>query len=118
MDFAPAYILKRGLFRIKEFLHHYYIDGTRFLFYKFINFLENMDRSIAFRITLKNYFVPLYRDYTFMGRILGIIFRSIRLLLGGITYLFIGIVFLLLVLFWLLVPIILVALAFGGSINS
>jgi hypothetical protein len=115
MDFAPAYILKRGLFRIKEFLHHYYIDGTRFLFDKFIGFLENIDRSVAFKITLKNFFVPLYRDYSIIGRILGVIFRSIRLLFGAIIYSVLGIFFLLLILFWFLVPIILVALAFGGS---
>lgn len=115
MDFAPAYIIKRGLFRIKEFLHHYYIDGTRFLFYKFINFLESIDRSVAFKITLKNFFVPLYRDYSIIGRILGVIFRSMRLILGAVVYSILGIIFLLLILFWFLVPIILVALAFGGS---
>ena len=115
MDFAPAYILKRGLFRIKEFLHHYYADGTRFLFYKFINFLESLDQSIAFRITLKNFFVPLYRDYSIIGRILGVFFRSVRLLLGVLIYSFFGVLFLLLILFWFLVPIALVALAFSGS---
>lgn len=115
MDFAPAYILKRGLFRIREFLHHYYIDGTRFLFYKFINFVESIDQSVAFGITLKNFFIPLYRDYTFMGRILGIIFRTGRLLVGGVIYLLLGIIFLLIVLGWLLVPIILIALSFGGE---
>lgn len=114
MDFAPAYILKRLLFRVKDFFHHYYVDGTRFLFYEFINFLERIDRSVAFRITFKNFFVPLYRDYSIIGRILGILFRSIRLLGGGVIYIFLGIIFLLLILFWFLLPIILVALAFGG----
>lgn len=117
MDFAPAYILKRGLFRIKEFLHHYYIDGTRFLFYKFINFLERVDQSVAFRITLKNFFVPLYRDYTIIGRVMGIIFRSIRILAGSFIYLFLGSIFLLVVLTWLLIPIILIALSFGADKN-
>ena len=117
MDFAPAYILKRGLFRIREFLHHYYIDGTRFLFYKFINFMEVVDRSVAFGITLRNFFVPLYRDYTVVGRVLGVIFRSIRLLIGGAIYLFLGSVFMLIVLTWLLIPIILIALSFGGGKN-
>ncbi len=115
MDFAPAYILKRGLFRIKEFLHHYYIDGTRFLFYKFTNFLENIDQSVAFKITWKNFFVPLYRDYTIVGRIMGIIFRSIRIVVGAAVYLFLGTIFLLVVLIWLLIPIILVALSFGAG---
>ena len=113
MDFAPAYILKRGLFRIREFLHHYYIDGTRFLFYRFTNLLEKLDLSIAFTITWKNFFVPLYRDYTIVGRVMGIIFRSIRLLVGGLIYLFLGVLFLLIVLGWLLVPIILTAATFA-----
>lgn len=117
MDFAPAYILKRGLFRIREFLHHYYIDGTRFLFYKFINFMEVVDRSVAFGITFRNFFVPLYRDYTIVGRVLGVIFRSIRLLIGGVIYLFLGSIFMLIVLTWLLVPVVLITFSFGGVNN-
>jgi hypothetical protein len=111
MNFSVVYILSRFLFRIKDFFHHWYVDGSRYFFHGFISFLENLDRTLAFRMTLRHLFEPLYKDYTVMGRILGPIFRFGRVLVGLVVYVFAGAVFLSIYLFWLILPAVALALA-------
>lgn len=104
MSFAPVYLIQQGFFRIYEFFRHWYADGSRFLGHAFISSLERLDRFFAVRITLRYFFEPLYKDYTFVGRILGVIFRSIRVLLGALVYLAVTAFFITIYAFWLALP--------------
>ena len=71
--------------------------------------MENLDKTFAITLNLRYFFAPLYKDYSIMGRILGIIFRTIRIIIGTIIYFFISILFLGIVLFWIfLLPLILI----------
>jgi len=105
MNFSLVYIFGRLLFRIRDFFHHWYVDATKYFFHGFISFLENLDRTLAFRMTLRHIFEPLYKDYTIMGRILGPIFRFGRVLIGLVVYAVVGAIFLIFYLAWLLLPI-------------
>lgn len=118
MNFAPVYILSRLFFRAKDFFHHWYVDASRLFFHRFISYLENLDRTLAFRMTLKHLFEPLYKDYTIMGRILGPIFRFGRVLVGFVAYVFVGAIFLIFYLVWLLLPVALLAAIFNPEIFS
>lgn len=81
------YLLNHSIFRIKEFLRHWYINSF-FVYSQFIvSFLEKIDRFFAFKITWRYLFHPLYQDRTVLGYILGFIFRLQRLLVGGLFYL-------------------------------
>lgn len=111
MNFGLTYILARLFFRIGDFFHHWYVDASRYIFHYFISFLENVDQGLAFRVTLRHLGEPLYGDYSFIGRIIGFIFRSIRLFFGLIIYILLGIIFLLFYLAWILLPATLLALA-------
>ncbi len=104
MNFALIYIVNRFFYRIGDFFYHWYFHASRTLGHAFISFLERLDRTFAIRITLQHFFEPLYKDYSILGRILGVIFRSGRVLIGGIVYLFFGIIFLTIYLIWLLIP--------------
>jgi len=104
MNFAPNYLAVRLFYRLLDFFHHWYVDGSRNFTHYFINFLEGLDRWIAFRITLKHFFQPLYKDYTLIGRILGVIFRSGRLTIGLVIYTFVSVLFLAIYLIWLAIP--------------
>ncbi len=73
--------------------------------------MENLDRTLAFRMTIRHLFEPLYKDYTVMGRILGPIFRFGRAFVGFVVYVFVGAVSLVVYLFWLILPVGLLALA-------
>ena len=104
MDFAPAYLVQRFFYRILDFFHHWYVDGSRAIGNKFMLTLEAADQSFAAKITLRHFFEPLYKDYSVIGRILGIVFRTGRIVIGGIVYLLIALCFALVYLVWLAIP--------------
>ncbi len=83
------YLFNRFIFRLREFLRHWYINSF-FVYSQFIiSFLEKIDRFFAFKITWRYLFQPLYQDRNVLGYILGFIFRLQRLLAGGAVYLII-----------------------------
>lgn len=118
MNFALVYIVSRFFYRLFDFFHHWYGHGSKRLAHFFISFLERLDRTLAIRITLKYFFEPLYKDYTVIGRIMGAIFRSLRIIIGALVYSFFGIIFLALYLGWIVfLPalIFMTIYAFSGS---
>ena len=104
MGFAPVYLLARFFYRIFDFFHHWYWHGSRVLAHWFLSFFERLDRTFALRMTLRYFFEPLYKDYTFVGRILGVIFRSGRIAIGTIVYACVGVLFLFFYLAWIAFP--------------
>jgi hypothetical protein len=109
MNFAFGYLIYRFFFNVYNFLRHFYVFGTRYILYSWISTLEKLDRTFAVKINLRHFFAPLYKDYSIIGRILGIIFRTIRIIIGTIIYFFVSILFLGIVLFWIFIlPLILV----------
>lgn len=104
MNFAFVYLVHRAVYRVGDFFHHWYIDASRYFAHGFITFLEGLDKTFAVRITLRYFFQPLYKDYTIVGRILGVVFRTWRLLLGILVYVFFGALFLIFYAVWFLVP--------------
>jgi hypothetical protein len=103
--FFPIYLLKQFVFRLGNFIRHWYL-GVGFMWWgKLLKVLSNLDKTFAVRITLKHWSEPLYQDRTIMGYILGFIFRTFRVIVGSVVYLFIGILFAILYLVWILIPI-------------
>lgn len=66
--------------------------------------LTKADQRFALAITLRHFFEPLYKDYSIIGRILGIVFRSVRVLIGGACYLILALAFAAVYLIWLAIP--------------
>lgn len=103
-----SYLFLRGIQAIERFLSHWYI----LVFYAYWGYVTRsllaLDRYFAFRVTLLNIFNPLYQDYSFLGYVLGIFFRSILLFFGGIVYAVILIVALAIYFVWVSIPPILV----------
>ncbi len=104
MDFAFVYLVQRFFYRLFDFFHHWYADGSRRFAHLFISTLEVADRTFAVKITLRHFFEPLYGDYSIIGRILGLIFRTGRVLIGSVMYLIVAIVFACAYLAWLAIP--------------
>ncbi|MFA6354585.1 MAG: hypothetical protein WCX12_02805 [Candidatus Paceibacterota bacterium] len=110
MNFAPVYLVVRFFILIGDFLHHWYIDGSRRLADFFVSSFEKLDQTLAIRITVKYFFQPLYKDFTILGRILGVIFRSGRILIGLVVYLIVAGVFLAVYLVYVLLLPVLIAM--------
>lgn len=100
-----VYLGNRFLYRLVEFLRHWYRDGFLFFSHRIINFLEKLDRSFALSVTRRHLFKPLYQNYTFIGYFLGFLFRSIRLTAAGLIYALIILIGLAFYLFWAFIPI-------------
>ena len=105
MASALVYFGNRFIYRIVEFFRHWHTDGIFVFFRWLIDFLERLDRHFAARITLRHLFQPLYQNYTFIGYVLGFIFRSVRVGLAGFVYLLVILAWLGLYLAWAAIPI-------------
>ncbi len=117
MDFAPIYLVQRFIFRIGDFFHHWYVDGSRRFAALYIDQLRKVDVIFALAITIRYFFQPLYRDYSVIGRILGVVFRVGRILFGAFVYILITLFFALVYLVWLAIPAALLWFAVRGAIR-
>ena len=75
MDFSIVYLARRFIYRFLDFFHHWYVDGSYVIGRHFMATLTAADQSFAVAITMRHFFEPLYKDYSIIGRILGIVFR-------------------------------------------
>ena len=104
MEFSLTYLLYRGLQRFLMFWKHWYGDGTRYAVWRLRSSIYSLDRTFAVRVTVRHFFEPLWGDYSPVGRIIGPIFRALRVLIGGVAYLIIAAVWLVLLLTWYAIP--------------
>lgn len=114
MDFALVYLVQRFFYRIFDFFHHWYVDGSREFGHRLISTLAAADQTIAFKITLRHFFEPLYKDYSVVGRVLGVVFRTGRIILGGAFYIFLLTCFAVAYILWIGVPLIIIFYAATG----
>jgi hypothetical protein len=103
-DFALGYLVHRFFYRIFDFFYHWYYSGSRAIAYKFMATIADIDKSIAIKVTLQHFFEPLYKDYSIIGHILGIVFRAGRVLIGLLVYIAVTIIFLIFFLSWIIIP--------------
>lgn len=99
-----VYLANRFLYRVVEFLRHWYVNAFVIISHKTTNFLEALDRNFALKITARHWLRPLYQDYTFVGYVLGISFRTIRIILAVIVYLGVVIGAAVIYVFWAIIP--------------
>ncbi|MBI2278797.1 MAG: hypothetical protein HYU81_01900 [Candidatus Brennerbacteria bacterium] len=108
-----VYIIRRLRYRIAEFFRHWYVKSVRMYFNFILDCLARLDYVLAWRITARHLFEPLYKDYSFVGYVLGFVFRSVRLLVAGMVYAALFGVALGSYFVWLLIPPLLLILAFA-----
>lgn len=104
MDIFLIYLFDRFIYRISHFIRHWYVDSFFSYSHFVISRLEDIDQTIALKITWRNLFQPLYQERNIIGYVLGFIFRSIRLVLGGAIYGAIIIISAALFLVWVSIP--------------
>lgn len=98
------YVFSSLIDRIVDFFNHWYVGGFRLWSYFIISFMEALDRRLAFKITVKYLFHPLYQDRSFIGYALGFVFRVARLAVGAAVYGIIIIIAVGLYAVWAMVP--------------
>jgi len=86
MNNAVTYLTLRFFSNFLGFVRHWYKDGFIKIIEKTVKVLEAADRTLALKITLINFFKPLYQDYTIPGFIFGFFFRSLRVIIAIVAY--------------------------------
>jgi|SRR3989338_2076416 len=114
MSFSPLYIISQLFFYIGAFFMHWYVGGFGWFMHRALSALERLDQTFAIKVTLRNLFEPLYQDYSIVGRILGIVFRPARLLVGGLIYLCVIAGFIFAYIVWALIPLFLLFRTLAG----
>lgn len=109
LAFAPLYLIYRLAYEILAFFKHWYWDSFLLVNKRIRRFLARIDRTVALRITLRNLFQPLYQDYTMLGYTLGLLFRSVRIVLGGALYAVLMLIIFALYALWLAIPLFLLS---------
>jgi hypothetical protein len=78
------------------------------LAHKALDIFENLDRSFALKVTLRHIFEPLYQDRSVIGHILGLIFRTVRVIGALVVYGVIALIFVMIYILWAAVPLVLI----------
>ncbi|TSC81657.1 MAG: Uncharacterized protein G01um101419_777 [Parcubacteria group bacterium Gr01-1014_19] len=104
MNIAGIYLLNQLFYRIYSFLIHWYWGGFQFFSGKTLRILERLDRSLALKVSLRYWLKPLYQDYSFLGHVLGFIFRTGRILAAILIYSVICLAVFILYAFWAMFP--------------
>ena len=99
-----SYLLGRLVFRVFEFLEHWYWGSFRVAGGKLIDLFEKWDKFFALKITLRHWLQPLYQDRTMIGYILGPIFRTGRIIVAASVYLLAAALAALIYFIWLIIP--------------
>ena len=108
-----SYVLMQALGWVTDFFRHWYVDGLRAFVKTFLRALSVLDRALAFRVSVKNIFNPMYQDRSFFGYVFGFLFRFIRILVALITYAALGVAFVIFYTAWTLIPPYLIVRAFN-----
>lgn len=104
MSITLVYLLEQVVFRLVDFLRHWYVSSFLWWSHWIINLLERLDRRFALKITLRYLFVPLYQDRSIFGYILGFIFRSFRIVLALVFYAVIVLLAIVVYVVWVFIP--------------
>ena len=88
---------------LKFLLNDWFVLKPKAILNLLVEIIKDLDKNFAVAINFKLILKPLYKDYSFIGRIIGPIFRFFRVLVGGIIYLLIALVFSLVILVWILI---------------
>lgn len=76
---------------------------------RIINFWKNKQRQLGVAVWLKNIFVPMYGQHDFAGRIISFFIRLVQIIGRSFVLLFFVIIGIGLILFWLALPVLLIA---------
>jgi hypothetical protein len=105
---AASYLVERAVFRIGAFFRHWYVDGSASFWRTFSRGANNIEQTLAVRVTAHMLFRPLFGDYSVVGRIIGPFFRLGRLIVGAVAYAVLFIALLIVYICWLVLPALLI----------
>lgn len=102
---------------MEHVLRLWYVQSAPWALARYMQTVHVLDGTFAVADTWRNIGRPLFQDYTWQGRAIGVVLRILRIFAGGITYLLAGFVFLAVYLFWLAFPVLCIIILVGGFLG-
>lgn len=87
-----------------RFFTFWYLTSSKSFWHKEIDFIKGIERDIGVLINLKLIFQPIFGDYSYMGRVIGPIFRISRVLIGFAIMSISVAVVIIIYLIWIILP--------------
>lgn len=87
-----------------KFAYEWYIEDSRAFWNGFVGFLKFTDRDFGLIANIYNWLSPLYGDYSLIGKFIGPILRTLRILFFSLVYAVFFIVAVILYFLWLAAP--------------
>lgn len=94
--------------RATEFIIWWLVKFPKRLFHISRNFLSLVNNELSFFLTIRLLFTPLFGDYTIVGRAMGLMYRTVKLLLSIPILLFLAFVTFTLPVLWYFMPLVLI----------
>jgi len=109
-----TWYLAQGLvMNLLVFIKRWYLGSWYRMFGTGRYLVRRLERSLAIRINVRFLFVPLYQERNIYGYVLGFLFRSLKIIVGGALYVCIGVFVVALYIAWAIVPFVLIRYAMG-----
>jgi ATP-dependent Clp protease ATP-binding subunit ClpA len=87
-----------------KFVKWWFLDAPKRILVILKRILVLINNEASFVLNLKMLFVPLFGDYTWVGRMMGFIYRTVKIIVGLLVLIVVAIFGLLITAFWYLVP--------------
>ncbi len=97
---------------VAKFVFKWYLTDSKTYWDGVISFIKFMDRDLGLVANIYNWTSPLYGDYSLIGKAIGPIFRTFRIILSAFAYLGIIIIAFFLYVLWLALPLGILAMIF------
>ncbi len=102
---ALSYLACQAAYRIRQFLLHWYVHSYFIFGGRALKTLERLDQVFALKVTWRYFGQPLFKDFTYIGYFLGLIFRASRILVGVVIYSLVACIFTAGFIIWSLTPV-------------
>jgi len=89
---------------IINFFYIWYVKGSESFWNKEISFIKGVESDIGVLINLRLLFQPIFGDDSYMGRVIGPIFRMGRVFVGSVIVLVSIITAIIIYLIWIITP--------------
>lgn len=101
-------ILEELISDIVIFFRNWYFNTSKKFWTGTLNQFYDFEKTLALRINLHYWLVPLYQDYSIVGYLIGVPFRTFRIFLALIFYLIYFSIALIIWLIWVSIPILII----------
>lgn len=71
---------------MRNFVWRWYVTWTLDFWSEVVSVMSTLDRTLGVGVNARMITKPLFGDYSFIGKIIGPIFRCMRVCTGGIVY--------------------------------